>query len=176
MLDAIRAWWHHGTDSIYTPDIAHYPTSLRSLLIMQQNATGWRQLIQWQIRRARMECNSRSVSLPNERRPKQPLGKTYRRPVANQGDTSDLGKMARTMEAAERKPHGKDTIARTEAISKEVSRRLEEIYDLRGHMEPSAQELLCTDRHRSTFIETDLDDYQLVTNSCSIVSGEPQVS
>jgi hypothetical protein len=54
LLEAVRAWLYHGTDEAYTPDISHYPTSLRSL-IMQQNAIGWRQLfngrfsVQWSI-------------------------------------------------------------------------------------------------------------------------------
>ena len=43
--------------------------------------------------------------------------------------------------------HGKDTAAHAIAEAREVKRRLVEIYDLRGHMEPSVQELLCIDIH-----------------------------
>ena len=41
--------------------------------------------------------------------------------------------------------HGKDEASRAVAERRETARQLNQIYDLRNHMEPSAQELLHTD-------------------------------
>jgi hypothetical protein len=40
--------------------------------------------------------------------------------------------------------HGRDAATKAAAERREVSRQLVEIYDMRNHMEPSAQALLCT--------------------------------
>jgi hypothetical protein len=145
LLDTCRSWLYHNTDEVYNPNPMHHPASLRSL-ILQQTEIGWRQLfngrfcVQWsRIQDAYL----------------------YRTQAARPGSSAKLtGDRWQTKlilffweqwrvvwKLRNESLHGKDTAARAVAEANEVKRRLKDIYDLRGHMEPSVQELLCQDIH-----------------------------
>lgn len=143
LLESFRGWLYHDSDSDFMPNPLQYPPSIRSL-IAQQTAIGWRQLfngrfgVQWSIvqetyvRRTQITQTGATQSLTGQKWQTQLILFVWER-------WKGLWKLRNES------LHGKDNTAQAEAETKEVKRRLVEIYDLRAQMEPSAQELLCQD-------------------------------
>jgi hypothetical protein len=146
LLDTCRSWFYHNTDDEYVPNPMHHPVSLR-LLIVQQTEIGWRQLfngrfsVQWSkiqeayLYRTQADRTGPSAKLTGDRWQTKLILFFWEQ-------------WRGVWKLRNESLHGKDTAARVAAEAKEVKRRLEEIYDLRAQMEPSAQELLCQDIHQ----------------------------
>ena len=141
LQDIFRAWFSNGDDTEDIPDIMHHPARIRQRIV-QQTAIGWQQLFngrfstQWgllqddYLYRTHAKCPSTTTKI---------TGTQWQTKLILHIWEQWRGVWKLQNESL----HWKDTTRRATAEAKEIKRRLEEIYDLRGHMEPSAQALLC---------------------------------
>jgi exonuclease III len=147
LLDSVREWMYPETDEQeYRPNPRHHPPALRQL-ILQQTEIGWRQMfngrfsILWSVIQNgylyRTQADRKGVA-------RKLTGEKWQTYLITHiwEQWQELWKMRNES------LHGKDAAAQAIAEAREVKRRLVEIYDLRGHMEPSVQDLLCTDIHQ----------------------------
>jgi hypothetical protein len=142
LQDALRGWmYHNNPDQEFILSYQPYPHELH-LLIRQQNKIGWRQLFQGRFSQewSRIQSDYYYRTLENRSSKNHKMTGngwqvkiittlwTHWRTLWKQRNQDVFGHDAATIALAE---------------TKEVTRRLGQLYDQRLQMEPSAQSLLC---------------------------------
>jgi Reverse transcriptase (RNA-dependent DNA polymerase) len=141
LLDTLRHWLYSPTLVEFELQLPQYPTYLHTL-IATQTRIGWRHLFNgrfcllWSVLQDDYYYRERETLLT-----KKKSGLTWQTGLINLiwEKWYDLWKMRNE------DVHGKDMASRAQAEKREVKRQLNEIYDMRNQMEPSARELLCAD-------------------------------
>lgn len=146
--ETLRAWmyFNEATGEEFTIQDCLYPQELR-LLIRQRNNIGWRQLFQGRFSVEWSRLQSDYYFRTRDERP----GQNHK--FAGDGwqvrIITLLWKHWRELwKQRNQDVHGHDAASIAQAEQREVKQRLEQIYSLRMHMEPSAQSLLCRDIHQ----------------------------
>jgi hypothetical protein len=145
LLGAMRAWMYYDEESEieFLVDFRHYPSDLH-LLIRHPNNIGWRQLFHG---RCSMEWSRLQGDYYYRTRDARP-GQDHKF-TGNSWQVKMITLLWKQWQELwllrNQDVHGHDAATKELAEKKEVRRRLEQIYDKRFHMEPSAQALLCHD-------------------------------
>jgi hypothetical protein len=135
--------YHEQPTTVYTVSCQHHSPELH-LLIRQQNQIGWRQLFHGRFSAEWSRLQSDYYYRTRDERPGQIhkfTGTGWQVKII-----TALWKHWRTLwKQRNQDVFGHDAATIALAETKEVKRRLVQIYDQRAHMEPSAQSLLCAD-------------------------------
>ena len=141
LLDVLRQWLYCDTTTIYEPTVDNYPQHLHKLINLQTRI-GWSQMFNGRFCTEWSEIQDAYYYRERATLPvKKKSGLTWQTGLINKiwDKWYDLWKMRNE------DVHGKDMASKALAEKREVKRQLEEIYEMKNHIEPSAQALLCAD-------------------------------
>ena len=143
LQEAVRAWLYHiDPETAFTVPSQQYPPELH-LLIRQQNQIGWRQLFhgRFSAEWSRIQGDFYFRTRNDPGRSHKLTGKGWQVKII-----TTIWKHWRTLwKQRNHDVFGHDAATVALAERKEVHRRLNQIYDQKTQMEPSAQSLLCAD-------------------------------